>query len=111
VTVLTERLRLRPPLENAIAEFSEELRKELQRTSAALEALRAELAELRERYESHTHGYKGPPGEGGFLWFSLAQIRHYVEDGEDKPWDDHGAYLRGSPSTGDAPDIQTSPPV
>jgi hypothetical protein len=95
-----------------------ELRKELQAAADAIAALsaetaelRAEITELRTRYEAHTHEYtRTATGEGGTLWFSLAQIRNYV-DGDATTWDNYGSYLRGSPVSGDPPDMQTGPPT
>lgn len=106
-----------PPLERALTQFAEELRKELtlargevQTLQATVAALQSELAALRSRYETHTHGYtRTLTGSGGTQWFTLGHLKNYLD--EDKGnFDSWGAYFREGGVTGSAPEIRTGTP-
>ena len=75
-----------------------------------VQSLQSELAALRTRYESHTHTYtRTVTGSGGSLWFDLGALKHYIDEDKEK-FDGWGVYFREGGSTGNAPDVATSPP-
>jgi hypothetical protein len=100
---------LRPPLEKALDAFTRELRAALDRAatdSAALRAevnaLRAELEQLRQRHASHTHSYQlAHIGAGGHQWIELRFLQGYI-DGEHPGYTKYGLWAHGK-STSDLP--------
>jgi hypothetical protein len=107
----------RPPLEAALDAFTRELRKALDRSSADIVALRAELtqvrtelAQLRQRYESHSHTHKmTSTGGGGHQWIELRFLQGYI-DGENEGFKKYGIWARGKSSDDTPPDAQTGGP-
>ncbi len=95
-------LPLRPPLQAALDDFARELRKALDKAQADIAALRAELTQLRQRHESHHHGYERPTaGGGGHQWVELRFLQGYI-DGEVAGFQKYGFWAHGK-STSDAP--------
>jgi hypothetical protein len=101
---------LAPPLERALTQFVQELRKELAGAEEQIRALQTELTALRERYEGHTHAYiRTATGSGGNLWFNLGDLKYYIDE-EKEDRDNWGIYFRESAATGSTPEVRTGPP-
>ena len=102
--------KLVPPLERALTDFAEELRKELSATRDQVQQLKTELAALRTQYNAHTHAYTKPvTGSGGNLWFSLSSLKHYIDDDKEN-FDSWGLYFREGGVTGNPPESRTGLP-
>jgi len=108
---------LRPPLERALDTFSRELRAALDRAAADTSALRtevntlrAELKQLRQRHDAHTHTYQRTQmGGGGHQWIELPFLQGFI-DGEHPGYTKYGIWAREQ-STSDQPaDQPTSGP-
>jgi hypothetical protein len=105
---------LRPPLEKALDAFTRELRSALDRAAAdraalraEVNALRAELEQLRQRHASHTHSYQlGHIGAGGHQWIELRFLQGYI-DGEHPGFTKWGLWAHGK-STSDQPAEQAT---
>jgi hypothetical protein len=115
-TVATTPLR-RPPLEAALDAFTRELRGALGRATAEtttlrgeVAAIRAELQQLRQRHDAHTHNYLGTSsGGGGQQWIELRFLQSYI-DGEQPGYKNYGIWARGKSTTSAPPEYQTSGP-
>lgn len=107
----------RPPLETALDAFTRELRKALDRSTADIAALRAELtqtraelAQLRQRYEAHTHKHQlTTTGGGGNQWIELRHLQGYI-DGEHEGFKKYGFWARGKSAPDAPPESQTGGP-
>ena len=99
---------LRPPLERSLDGFAGELRKALDAANAAIEALRAEVAQLRARHDQHTHTYSASaPGSGGNFWVELRFLKNHIE-GKFPDLDTYKILTRESSNPGG--DHTTGPP-
>lgn len=107
----------RPPLEAALADFTRELRSALDQASADIAALRteqtqlrAELTQLRQRYDAHTHVYQLPSfGGGGHQWIELRFLQSYI-DGEHPGHKKYGIWAHGQSTPDSPPELPTSGP-
>jgi hypothetical protein len=107
----------RPPLEKALDAFTRELRRALDRATADIAALRAELtlartelAQLRQRYEAHSHLYqKTSTGGGGHQWIELRFLQSYI-DGDNEGFKKYGFWVRAKSTDDTPPELQTGGP-
>lgn len=103
-------LTLRPPLEAALDAFTRELRAALDKAGADIAALRAEVTQLRQRFESHTHSYeKTAIGGGGHHWIELRFLQGYI-DGEHPGHTKYGIWAHGKSTPDGSPTHQTTGP-
>ena len=101
-------LRLRPSLERSLDVFAGELRDALDAANAAIEALSAEVAQLRARHDQHTHTYSASaPGSGGNFWVELRFLKNHLE-GKHPQLDTYKILTRESSNPGG--DHTTGPP-
>jgi len=102
--------KLVPPLERALTDFAEELRKELSATREQVQQLKTELAALRSQYNAHTHAYtRLVTGSGGNQWFSLSSLKQYIDD-DKATFDSWGVYFREGGVTVTTPEARTGLP-
>lgn len=107
----------RPPLEAALDAFTRELRVVLDRSSADVAALRAELAQarselaqLRQRYDAHSHIYqKTSTGGGAHPWIELRFLQSFI-DGDNASFKKYGFWVRAKSSDDTPPEVQTGKP-
>ncbi len=108
---------LGPPLEKALDAFSRELRAALELAAAdtsalrtEVKALRAELEQLRQRHDVHTHSYqRAQTGGGAHQRIELRFLQGYI-DGEDPGYTHYGIWARGQSTPDLPPDQATSGP-
>lgn len=106
-----------PPLEAALGAFTRELRKALDRSTADIAALRAELtqtrtelSQLRQRYEAHSHKHQlTSTGGGGNQWIELRHLQGYI-DAEQAGYTKYGFWARGKSTPDSPPEAQTGGP-
>lgn len=107
----------RPPLEAALDDFTRELRKALDRSTADIAALRTELTQtrteltqLRQRYEAHSHKHQmTSTGGGGNQWIELRHLQGYI-DAEQAGYTKYGFWARGKSTPDSPPEAQTGGP-